>query len=72
MGRQPPRRRDKPQERNPYAGPSSCLRCDDLFWSWDRRQNRLCPRCREAIDIEPSDEPMYPQPPRRSRHRDEG
>lgn len=22
-----------------------CLRCDRMFTSWDRRQNRLCPTC---------------------------
>jgi hypothetical protein len=42
-----------------YAGPTTCLRCDAGFESWDRRQNRLCPRCREAIAAQPSDEPQY-------------
>ncbi len=22
-----------------------CLKCDRVFRSWDRRRNRLCPRC---------------------------
>ena len=72
MSRRPPRRADKPPTRNAYAGPSTCLRCDDPFWSWDRRQNRLCPRCREAINADPSDESIYHPAPRRSRYRDEG
>jgi hypothetical protein len=72
MSRQPPRRRQKSLTPTPYAGPSTCLRCDDPFWSWDRRHNRLCPRCRDAIDREPSDEEPLPGPPRQPRHRDEG
>ena len=72
MSRQPPRRHEKPPKRNPYAGPTTCLRCDQQFWSWDRRQNRLCPRCREAIEEEASEEPSYDLSPRRFRHRDEG
>lgn len=38
---------------NAYAGPTACLRCDDTFESWDRRQNRLCPKCRVAIAAGP-------------------
>jgi hypothetical protein len=44
---------------NPYAGRTTCLRCDRAFESWDRRQNRLCPRCLEYLREEPSDEPSY-------------
>jgi hypothetical protein len=62
----------KPPKHNLYAGRTTCLRCDKEFWSWDRRQNRLCPRCRDAIEAEPSDEPMHHLPPRRFRHGDEG
>jgi predicted amidophosphoribosyltransferase len=56
-----------------YAGPTTCLRCDEVFESWDRRQNRLCPRCREAIDQQPSDKPRYsfPRPLRRLREVDD-
>jgi hypothetical protein len=58
MGQRPGHRR---QKRTPtvYAGPTTCLRCDDLFESWDRRQNRLCDACRQAIAEQPSDEPSY-------------
>jgi hypothetical protein len=61
-------RRKAPQRRapkdSPYAGPATCLRCDREFWSWDRRQNRLCLICRETIDREPSEEPDPPfRPP---------
>jgi hypothetical protein len=66
MSRRPPRRRRKPPKATVYAGPITCLRCDDVFESWDRRQNRLCPRCQQAIEEQPSDEPSYPLPtPRR-------
>ena len=60
-------RRKAPQRRAPkdsaYAGPATCLRCDQEFWSWDRRQNRLCLICRETIDREPSEEPKSPLSP---------
>jgi hypothetical protein len=71
-------RRKAPQRRAPkdslYAGPATCLRGEDTFQSWDRRQNRLCPRCRNALDQEPSEERRFPfhQPTRRGRNRDEG
>ena len=42
-----------------YAGLVTCLRCDVYFASWDRRQNRLCDSCREAIALEPADGPEY-------------
>jgi hypothetical protein len=59
MGRQPPRgRRQKPQSTS-YAGLTTCLRCDTVFESWDRRQNRLCDACRQAIEAQPSDEPSH-------------
>jgi predicted amidophosphoribosyltransferase len=49
----------KSPKHNPYAGPTTCLRCDAHFESWDRRQNRLCPSCREALAQLPSDGPEY-------------
>jgi predicted amidophosphoribosyltransferase len=57
-----------------YAGSTTCLRCEKTFESWDRRQNRLCPNCLEAINREPSEEPHVPfrAPTRRGRNRDEG
>jgi predicted amidophosphoribosyltransferase len=74
MSRKEPRkgpRRNSPKH-GPYAGPVACLRCDREFQSWDRRQNRLCPLCRNELDQEPSEEPRYSLPPpvRRSRNRD--
>jgi hypothetical protein len=72
MNRQPPRRHETPPTRNPYMGPITCLRCDRMFLSWDRRQNRLCPGCHEAIAEEPSEEPTYDVSPRRFGRRDEG
>ena len=59
MSRHAPRRRESPTKRSRYAGPTSCLRCDAVFESWDRRQNRLCPSCRQVIEAQPSDEPSY-------------
>jgi hypothetical protein len=53
------KRPDPSPKRRSYAGLTSCLRCDGLFYSWDRRQNRLCPACREAIEEEPSEEPDH-------------
>jgi hypothetical protein len=56
----------KPLKPTSYAGPTTCLRCDTGFESWDRRQNRLCPSCQDAIKEQPSDESSYPLPtPRR-------
>jgi hypothetical protein len=74
MGQNPGFRRPKPSKPSPYAGPTTCLRCEKTFESWDRRQNRLCLRCRETIDREPSEEPHLPfrAPTRRGRNRDEG
>jgi hypothetical protein len=59
---------------SPYAGPTTCLRCDREFQSWDRRHNRLCPPCREALEREPSDESPHPLPRsmRRPRTQDDG
>jgi predicted amidophosphoribosyltransferase len=45
-----------PAPRVSYAGPATCLRCAQRFRSWDRRQNRLCPRCRRALSTQSSDE----------------
>ena len=67
-----------PQRRAPknssYAGYAMCLRCDREFQSWDRRHNRLCPRCKSALDQEPSEETEHvlPMPLRRSRLREDG
>jgi hypothetical protein len=58
-----------------YAGSVTCLRCDEAFWSWDRRQNRLCPPCRQTIDQEPSaEEPhrLFQPPTPRPRNREDG
>jgi hypothetical protein len=57
---------------SPYAALTTCLRCNREFWSWDRRQNRLCLSCRHELDREPSEEPWPPfrLPPRRPRNRD--
>jgi hypothetical protein len=56
---------------NAYAGSTTCLRCDDTFESWDRRQNRLCSRCRAAIAAEPTAETLYRLPKRWVRDGDE-
>jgi predicted amidophosphoribosyltransferase len=63
-----------PAPRVSSAGPTTCLRCDRAFQSWDRRQNRLCPRCKHELDQEPSPEPSHdlPTPIRRSRIREDG
>jgi hypothetical protein len=53
-------------QRRSYAGPTTCLRCDRGFYSWDRRQNRLCTSCREYINSQPSDDDEYIPPKRRS------
>jgi hypothetical protein len=53
-------RRRKPPKATAYAGSTTCLRCDARFESWDRRQNRLFPSCRQAIEAQPSNEPSYP------------
>ena len=74
------KRRTGPQRRapkgSPYAGLVTCLRCDREFWSWDRRQNRLCASCHAVRAAEPSDEDEgdYPlhTPWRRPRKRDDG
>jgi hypothetical protein len=60
----------KAPKHSPNAGPTTCLRCDAVFKSWDRRQNRLCERCRAAIAAEPSDEPSHPMPQGKGRFRD--
>ena len=54
-----------PAPRLSYAGPTTCLRCDQTFRSWDRRHNRLCPRCRQLLHTQPSDEHRYRTPTRR-------
>jgi hypothetical protein len=55
----------KPRKRSPYAGLTTCLRCDQLFESWDRRQNRLCDGCRQALKELSAEEPLHPEPTRR-------
>ena len=62
MSRQGPRKgpRRRAPTGHPHAGLTTCLRCDQEFWSWDRRQNRLCATCHEAIDADSSDEDDYP------------
>jgi hypothetical protein len=74
MGQRPGHGRHKSPKPTAYAGLTTCLRCDDVFVSWDRRQNRLCLSCREAIEAQPSDEPSHPlvMPKRRFRSVDEG
>jgi predicted amidophosphoribosyltransferase len=74
MGQRHGFRRQKSSTPSPYTGPTTCLRCENTFESWDRRQNRLCPNCREAIDREPSEESHVPfrPPTRRGRNGDEG
>jgi predicted nucleic acid-binding Zn-ribbon protein len=57
MRRRSGRLREPPPKPSPYAGRTTCLRCDRAFESWDRRQNRLCPNCRDYLREEPSDEP---------------
>jgi hypothetical protein len=59
MGQHPGHRRQKPRPHSKYAGPTTCLRCDVVFRSWDRRQNRLCDTCCQAIAQQPSEEPSY-------------
>jgi hypothetical protein len=74
MSQQPPRHRKTSKSPTAYAGLTTCLRCDAAFISWDKRQNRLCQSCRDALEAEPSDEPSYPllAPKRRLRNADEG
>jgi hypothetical protein len=54
-----------PDPRVSYAGPATCLRCDQRFRSWDRRHNRLCPRCWQLLHTQPSDETSHRLPTRR-------
>jgi hypothetical protein len=54
-----------PAPRLSSAGPTTCLRCDQRFRSWDRRHNRLCPRCRQALSAQPSDDTRHRLPTRR-------
>jgi hypothetical protein len=74
MGQRPGHGRQKLPKRISYAGLITCLRCDEIFESWDRRQNRLCPSCREAIAAQPSDEPSHRLPKRKGQppHGDDG
>jgi hypothetical protein len=74
MSQQPPCHRKKPKFPTSYAAVVTCLRCDRRFYSWDRRQNRLCDGCRAAVEHEPSPEPEYDLPKRRGplRNGDEG
>jgi hypothetical protein len=54
-----------PAPRLSYAGPTTCLRCDQKFRSWDRRHNRLCQPCRNVLKTQPSDETSFRAPTRR-------
>jgi hypothetical protein len=54
-----------PAPRVSYAGLTTCLRCDQPFQSWDRRHNRLCPRCRQLLNSLPSEEVSHAAPTRR-------
>jgi hypothetical protein len=63
--------RSTPGKRPSYAGPTACLRCERMFESWDRRQHRLCPSCRDYLQAEPSDEPSYRLPKARDVPREE-
>jgi len=54
-----------PAPRVSYAGPTTCLHCEQRFESWDRRHNRLCQRCRQLFNTQPSDENRYRTPSRR-------
>jgi hypothetical protein len=54
-----------PAPRVSSVGPTSCLRCDQQFRSWDSRHNRLCPRCRQSLTTQPSDEIHHATPTRR-------
>jgi hypothetical protein len=63
--------RHKPTTPSARAGLTSCLRCERPFESWDRRQNRLCPSCRQYLQEEPSDEHNYALPKRRYLPREE-
>jgi hypothetical protein len=71
MGQNPGFRRPKPSKPSPYAGPTTCLRCEKTFESWDRRQNRLCTPCLEAIAAMASEEPSYQLSPRQPRKRED-
>ena len=66
------RRRRKPRVKpNVYGGPTTYLRCDATFKSWERRQNRLCLRCSQAVAAEPSAETRH-RLHKRGREGDEG
>jgi hypothetical protein len=55
-----------------YAGRTTCLRCDQPFRSWDRRQNRLCQSCRRLLTTQPSEETSHAAPSRRRFTPEEG
>lgn len=63
--------RSNHSDRRYYGGVIPCLRCDRPFYSWDRRQNRLCQDCREFLDRMPSEEDSHPPPKRHYRPRDD-
>jgi hypothetical protein len=52
-------KKSPPPKDTPFAGLTTCLRCDRTFDSWDRRHNRICPSCKEFLQKEPSPEPVY-------------
>lgn len=41
-----PSRHHRPSPHPTRAGDVECLSCGEPFESWDRRNNRICPRCR--------------------------
>jgi hypothetical protein len=57
---------DQSSRPHSYAAVITCLRCDQRFFSWDQRQNRLCVPCRECLETEPSPEDIF-VPPKRHR-----
>jgi hypothetical protein len=58
MSQRPGHGRQKPTLTS-YAGLIPCLRCNTPFESWDRRQNRLCEACLQAIEEQASEEPFH-------------
>jgi hypothetical protein len=64
MGQRAAHRKQTPPIPTAYVDLIPCLRCNTPFESWDRRQNRLCDACRQAIEEQPSEEPPYliPEP----------
>lgn len=34
-------------KKSPYAGETTCLKCESKFFSLNKREFRICPRCKE-------------------------